>query len=474
MNDKINKAQIEFGDFQTPPMLAGEICRRLLEFGIEPKLIIEPTCGVGSFVDASLKYFPSTSKVIGIDINQNYLKQIEQKKEIELINGDFFTIDWLSIFDKNINNNILFLGNLPWVTNSKQGLIEGYNLPQKENLKGLTGLDALTGKSNFDISEWMLIKLAEILQIHSGYLAFICKTSVARKLLTYIHDKKHRLTYAAILNINSKKYFNVSIDACLLFCQFDQDIYNYECQVFEDLQKQKQSYKLGYREGIILKQVEVFDRLSYLYNKHQKKWHSGIKHDCSKVMELKKINDKLFNNLGEEVEIEDTYLYPLLKGSDVANGRIHKTNRYLIVTQKLLADPTESITEIAPKTWQYLENHAIFFDSRKSKLYKNSSRFSIFGVGHYSFTPWKIAICGLYKKLSFSLINPLENKPVVFDDTVYFLSFNTHNEAHRVLDILNSDIAMQFLSALIFWDEKRPIKASILNSFNHEVFLVKC
>jgi hypothetical protein len=191
-------------------------------------------------------------------------------------------------------------------------------------------------------------------------------------------------------------------------------------------------------------------------------------------MELKKINDKLFNNLGEEVEIEYTYLYPLLKGSDVANGRIHKTNRYLIVTQKLLADPTESITEIAPKTWQYLENHANFFDSRKSKLYKNSSRFSIFGVGYYSFTPWKIAICGLYKKLSFSLINPLENKPVVFDDTVYFLSFNTHNEAHIVLDILNSDIAMQFLSTLIFWDEKRPIKASILNSFNHEVFLVKC
>ena len=474
MNDKINKARIEFGDFQTPPMLAGEICRRLLEFGIEPKLIIEPTCGVGSFVDASLKYFPSTSKVIGIDINQNHLKQIEQKKEIELINGDFFAVDWSSVLDTNTNNNILFLGNLPWVTNSKQGLIQGCNLPQKQNLKGLTGLDALTGKSNFDISEWMLIKLAEILQIHSGYLAFICKTSVARKLLTYIHDKKHRLTYAAILNINSKKYFNVSIDACLLFCQFDQDIYNYECQVFEDLQKQKQSYKLGYREGIILKQVEVFDRLSYLYNKHQKKWHSGIKHDCSKVMELKKINDKLFNNLGEEVEIEDTYLYPLLKGSDVANGRIHKTNRYLIVTQKLLADPIESITEIAPKTWQYLENHAIFFDSRKSKLYKNSSRFSIFGVGHYSFTPWKIAICGLYKKLSFSLINPLENKPVVFDDTVYFLSFNTHNEAHRVLDILNSDIAMQFLSALIFWDEKRPIKASILNSFNHEVFLVKC
>ena len=34
--------------------------------------------------------------------------------------------------------------------------------PTKENFQGFSGIAARTGKSNFDISEWMLIQLKEI------------------------------------------------------------------------------------------------------------------------------------------------------------------------------------------------------------------------------------------------------------------------------------------------------------------------
>ncbi|MFM7788913.1 MAG: SAM-dependent methyltransferase, partial [Microcystis panniformis] len=34
------------------------------------------------------------------------------------------------------------------------------------------------------------------------------------------------------------------------------------------------------------------------------------------------------------------------------------------------------------------------------------------------------------------------------------------------LQLLNSSLAMEFYSSLIFWDEKRPIKTRILNSLN--------
>ena len=82
--------------------------------------------------------------------------------------------------------------------------------------------------------------------------------------------------------------------------------------------------------------------------------------------------------------------------------------------------------------------------------------------------PWKIAICGLYKKLEFKLISLIQNKPVFFDDTVYFISFDSEREAKRSLNILNSKKVFDFYSSLIFWDEKRPIKASILNKLNWE------
>ena len=108
----------------------------------------------------------------------------------------------------------------------------------------------------------------------------------------------------------------------------------------------------------------------------------------------------------------------------------------------------------------------LYLDNRKSKIYKNQPRFSIFGVGSYTFKPWKIAICGLYKRLEFRLIGKLSEKPVVFDDTVYFLSFDNEETAQKTFEILTSPAAINYYSSLIFWDEKRPIKSSILNSLN--------
>jgi hypothetical protein len=136
------------------------------------------------------------------------------------------------------------------------------------------------------------------------------------------------------------------------------------------------------------------------------------------------------------------------------------------VTQREVGDITDSIQKDAPKTWKYLEAHESYFNARKSRIYHYRSRFSIFGVGNYSFTPYKIAICGLYKKLAFRLIQPIEQKPVVFDDTVYFLSFDDEAEAILIFEILTSQNTLDFYSSLIFWDEKRPIKSNILNRFD--------
>lgn len=54
---------------------------------------------------------------------------------------------------RNLPKNCLILGNPPWTTNSKMGQIDGTNLPEKSNVDTLKGMDALTGKSNFDISK---------------------------------------------------------------------------------------------------------------------------------------------------------------------------------------------------------------------------------------------------------------------------------------------------------------------------------
>jgi hypothetical protein len=68
--------------------------------------------------------------------------------------------------------------------------------------------------------------------------------------------------------------------------------------------------------------------------------------------------------------------------------------------------------------------------------------------------------------LDFRLIGEIANKPAIFDDTVYFLSFDSERVARQTFELLNSPAAINFYSAIVFWDEKRPIKSSILNCLN--------
>ena len=133
-----------------------------------------------------------------------------------------------------------------------------------------------------------------------------------------------------------------------------------------------------------------------------------------------------------------------------------------MITQKSVGEDTSIIQDKAPKTWQYLLDHEEYLKNRKSSIYKNKPPYSIFGVGSYSFKDWKIAISGLYKRLSFRLVKPLDGKSVIFDDTVNFLSFETEAEAKFIFGLLTSNPSLEFLNSMIFWDEKRPITIDIL------------
>ena len=461
--------KIEFGDFQTPKELADEVCQKLVEIGISPKYVIEPTCGLGTFLESATQTLVNVEKFIGVEVNPEYYSELSIRSKtfplserIEIKEGDFFKFDWNTLL-KELKGEILVLGNFPWVTNAVQGTIGGVNLPQKTNFQNHRGYDALTGKSNFDISEFMLIKVAEWFQYHPGHLAMLVKTSVARKFLGHLHKTNKEVSGSAIYHIDAMKYFGAAVDACLLYCRFDPLSHNYDYDVFDSLSSQTH-YRVGHRQGVTVKDLDAFEKFGYLFGSSNEKWRSGIKHDCSEVMELTEKEGNLFNGLGELVDIETNFIYPLVKGSDVANNRILNTNRFMLVTQKMVGESTKSIKTIAPKTWAYLESHAKYLDARKSKIYQNNPRFSIFGVGTYTFTPWKIAICGLYKNLNFRLVGQIHNKPVVCDDTVYLLGFENHEEVKKVYDFLYQEDTQKFLSALIFWDDKRPIKTSILNS----------
>lgn len=465
-----SKQQIEFGDFQTPGDLAAEVCRVLKRRRVAPMSIVEPTCGVGQFLEAALNTFPNAVQACGMELNPVHLRKARKRigpraSQVRLRQADFFQTNWGQILD-SLPEPILVVGNPPWVCNSELGAIRGANLPKKTNASGSRGIDAITGKSNFDVSEWMISRLFDALRGKTATLAMLCKTSVARKVLAQAWRDDMPLKRATMHRIDSHKTFGVAVDACLLAADFGSTLGQQECQVFERLDSQASHSSFGWRDERLVADIAAYDQWSPYLTGSPLRWRSGIKHDCSKVMELRREGRRFRNGLGELVDLELDYLYPMLKSSEIASKGNATPTRWMLVPQRSVGEDTAAIQRLAPKTWRYLQRNRERLDRRASSIYRGRPPFSIFGIGPYAFAPWKVAISGLYKELSFRLLGSHEEKPIVLDDTCYALPFESQANAGEYCDVLNSGTSQAAINSLIFWDSKRPITANVLNLFD--------
>lgn len=461
----VNKWQ--YGDFQTPIALAQKAVDILKNnHNIDPDIVIEPTCGKGAFVKAAYEGFEHAN-ILGFEINKEYVDEanlftstLSDSERISVKEADFFNTDWDKVLS-NLTGYILIIGNPPWVTNSELSILDSKNIPEKSNFQNRKGIDAITGSGNFDISEWMLLQHVNWLSKRNGAVAFLCKYAVARKVMKQITKNADYHFTGHIYPIDAKANFNASVEACFFILTTDNGSAN--CKIYKNIDASLPSHIIGERDGFIVNDIKHYEKWRHLRGQDARYiWRSGIKHDCSKVMELLPDNEGYKNGLGKIINLESEYIYPLLKSADVGNCRVNAYRKVVLISQKFVGEETSSIKDRAPRTWKYLHDHKDYLSRRKSSIYKNKPPFSVFGIGPYTFKEWKIAISGFYKNLNFNLVGPLDGKTVAFDDTVNFLSFDSEDEARFVHSLIVSKPALEFLESMIFWGEKRPITVDIL------------
>lgn len=465
-----SNAKVEFGDFQTPLPLATEVCGLLQKQRLMPEFILEPTCGAGAFLVAAASAFPRAT-LQGWDINRDYAAQAVAElaragaaRRSSVGCQDFFAHDWDAEL-KRTPGRLLILGNPPWVTNSAVSAMNGGNLPAKANFLGLRGLAARTGKSNFDISEWMLIRLVRALHGRAATLAMLCKTATARKLLRYAWQNDGRISDAALFRIDAAAHFGAAVDACL-FLAHTGAAGPMEADVYESLSATKPTGRIGLAGQDLVSDIQAYRDLEHFEGLCPFQWRSGLKHDCAAVMELRPNGDgTVENKLGERVRIEPEVLYPLLKCSDLANGRL-QPERVVLVTQHRVGENTSPLATTAPRAWAYLNSHLEKMTARKSSIYKAAPQFALFGIGGYSFAPWKVAVSGLHHSARFQVVGPSDNKPVMLDDTCTFLPFENEDQARLTAEVLNSKQCQSFLHALAFPGSKRPFTVELLQRLN--------
>ena len=468
-----------YGDFQTNQQLAQEVAKYVYSKTRDFEFVLEPTCGEGNFMLAGISQFKKLKKIVGVEIYKPYVWRTkfriltyylsnpnDQKPEIDIIHGNAFEFDYLALAHSTKNLKTLVIGNPPWVTNSELGSIDSKNLPNKSNFKKHSGLDAITGKGNFDIGEYISYSMLKSFNGHHGTFAFLIKNAVVKNLVYDQKSNQFRIGNLQKLTIDSKREFNVSVNACLFLAHLNSQ----PAQTCEELDfyNLKPITRFGWHSDKFVHSINDYEKTSIVDGNSVFTWRSGVKHDCSKVMELHRVNGHFKNGLGEEVKLEEHLIYGLLKSSDLKADKNSSFRKLTIITQKKTGQETAYIQNKFPLTYQYLSAHKAFFDKRKSSIYKEKPDFSIFGIGGYSFSDHKVAISGLYKSTHFTLVSSVDTKPIMLDDTCYFIGFDDFKMAEIAHYLVNTELVQKFLKSIIFSDAKRSINKDVLMRIDFE------
>ena len=466
----------EWGDFQTPIALAKQVCAFLRGQGVAPNVVIEPTFGVGNFLVAALNTFPEAPLFYGVGIQARYIWHFKMARFAAALRGEKATT-WIQLHHDSIfthefarkvkdAEDVLILGNPPWVTSAELGVLDSDNLPRKHNLKALNGLDALTGKSNFDLNESILLRMLEVFGARRGTLALLCKNSVIKNWMEHLPHLPYKAGEVQALEIEAQRHFDAAVAASLLFVRFGGSRRVVQCRVASLDKPEVAQRTFGWQGNSFVSDVERYQKWAALDGACPFLWRQGLKHDCAAVMELTPDGDGLVNGAGEKVEVEPDYVFPLLKSSDLRAVKAPTPRKWVLVTQRRIGDETNHLRHSAPALWDYLSRHRTLLDARKSSIYRGKAPFSIFGVGDYSFKPYKVAISGFYKKPKFAFIEPVAGQPVMLDDTCYFLGLDSRSTALLVVFLLNSVPVLEFLDSIAFADAKRPFTKELLMRLN--------
>ncbi len=453
----------DLGDFQTPPGLVDQVVDLLDRLEIPRTRVLEPTCGRGHFLSALLATKIRPSEIVGFELQAEHLAVARASVDsgiASLGQGDFFEVE-LRTIEWRESGPLLVIGNPPWVTSAELGRLGSTRGPVRRSLAGMSGLDSLTGASNFDLAEAVWLKLLNEIDEPGATIALLCKTLTARKIVRAINARGYRVASALICRIDARKWFGAAVDACLLMVTLGEPPKALRVPVFSSLNAREPEREIGVIDGMVVSDLGLFDETSFAFGNFARTWRQGVKHDAKAVMELRFYDGELRNGFGELVEIEPDYHFPLMKGADLARNTIRTENR-VIVTQLRVGDDTKPLETLAPKLWKYLGQHAGVFESRKSRIYNGQPPFSMFGIGSYTFEPHKVAVPGLHKGVPFQAIRPVDNRPVVLDDTCYFLPCSNAADARTTARLLNGDMAQKLIAALSFADAKRQITKSVL------------
>jgi hypothetical protein len=141
--------------------------------------------------------------------------------------------------------------------------------------------------------------------------------------------------------------------------------------------------------------------------------------------------------------IESTHVYPYLRSKHVVKWGLFGHDRFLVPQRKAGEANADELAREAPATYDYLESNRERLEDRGSSWFDGGPFYSLFGLGPYTWAPYKVVWCRLGFKPHFAVVSTVDDpalgrKTVVPGDHCMFVACDDADEAHYLCALLNA------------------------------------
>ena len=152
--------------------------------------------------------------------------------------------------------------------------------------------------------------------------------------------------------------------------------------------------------------------------------------------------------------IEKEFVYPFLKPRNIKKWHIDGYLYCLLPQKNIMSNNEREMKLKYPKTFDYFYDFKSDLSKRASRWFKseNISFYSIFGIGDYSFSSFKVVWSCMGFTPYFVVVSNVDDhmlgkKTIMPDNTIGSISFNNKKEANYVCALLNSTYIKNILES---------------------------
>jgi hypothetical protein len=145
----------------------------------------------------------------------------------------------------------------------------------------------------------------------------------------------------------------------------------------------------------------------------------------------------------ERHDLESDHVYPYLKSKHIVKYGLFGHDLQLVPQRRVDEDNEDEIRTETPATYDYLDAHRDRLLDRGSSWFDDGPFYSLFGIGPYTWSEYKVVWCRLGFKPHFAVVSTITDpivgeKAVVPGDHCMFVATDDEREAHYLCALLNS------------------------------------